>query len=94
MPPPPPGFGPGGHPLGEPPASIGSAVAALIANVVGILLCWPLGIVGVVLAIIGLATASSSPGSARKCTLAAWIAFGVGLLISFAMILYWVLAAS
>ncbi|ASU84324.1 hypothetical protein CDO52_17330 [Nocardiopsis gilva YIM 90087] len=76
--------------MGEPPASTGSAVGALIANVVGILLCWPFGLIGTVVSIIGLATANSNPRASRGCTLAGWILFGVGVLALIAVILYYV----
>ncbi|MFC4563054.1 hypothetical protein ACFO4E_14410 [Nocardiopsis mangrovi] len=72
-PPPPPPLGPQ-----QPPASQGSAIGALIANVIGLCLCWVATLPGLILAIIGLSIASSNPSAARTCTLISWILFGVG----------------
>lgn len=88
MPPPP--LPDGGY-GGQPPASTGSAIGALIANIVGIFACFPFALIGIILAIIGLATASGNPGSARGCTLAAWIMFGVSAVIGIGWLLWYVL---
>ncbi|MUL40709.1 hypothetical protein FZ103_05855 [Streptomonospora sp. PA3] len=72
----------------EPPANKGSAIGALIANVIG--MCFTCGgtLVGLVLAIIGLTMAESNPKAARICTLIAWIYFGVALVVG---IIWWVI---
>ncbi|MBB6120055.1 hypothetical protein [Nocardiopsis algeriensis] len=89
--PPPPGGGfpppTGGYGNQEPPASQGSAIAALICNVIALCLCWVLAIPGLILAIIGLATAAGNPKAARMCTLIAWVLFGVGVITGIA---YWI----
>jgi hypothetical protein len=66
-----------GPPYGEPPASMGSAVGALIANICMLCLCGLFAVPGIILGIVGASTASSNPSSARTCTLIAWILFGV-----------------
>jgi hypothetical protein len=79
-PPPPPGGwygGPGFQPPPQ-PASQGSAIGALIANIVGLCLCWVLAIVGVILAVIALTMTATNPQAAKTCTIVSWVLFGVG----------------
>ena len=62
--PPPPGGGGGGYPPPPPPgggygrpqqpADTGMAIGALIANLIGLCLCWAVSIIGIVLAIVAL----------------------------------------
>ncbi|WP_201294977.1 MULTISPECIES: hypothetical protein [unclassified Nocardiopsis] len=82
-PPPPPGGWYGGPGFQPPPspASQGSAIGAIVANAVGLCLCWALAIVGLVLAVIGLTTATSNPQAARVCTIISWVLFGAGILV-------------
>lgn len=93
--PPPPG-GPGGYPPpygppggGEPPASMGAAIGAIIANVVGLCLCTVLSIVGLVLGIIGAATYESSPRTSRICTIISYVLFGVGVVLTIVFFLFY-----
>ncbi|PDP84998.1 hypothetical protein CQJ94_25025 [Glycomyces fuscus] len=79
-PPPPPGGwygGPGFQPP-PPPASQGPAIGALIANIVGLCLCWALAIVGIILAVIALTMTTTNPQAAKTCTIVSWVLFGVG----------------
>jgi len=72
-------YGPG--PYGYPrPASNGSAVAALVFNILLIFCCMPLSIPGIVLSALALGKVNHEPDSARKLTIWAWICFGIGLL--------------
>ncbi|MBV2366831.1 hypothetical protein ACFPZ0_07675 [Streptomonospora nanhaiensis] len=73
---------------GEKPASQGSAIGALIANVIGLCLCWPFGIIGIILGIIAVVNVTSNPSTSRTCGLISWIAFGVGAVAGIA---YWVI---
>ncbi|MDA0563511.1 hypothetical protein LG943_04075 [Streptomonospora sp. S1-112] len=73
---------------GQPPASQGSAIGALIANVVGLCLCWPFGIIGIILGIVAVVNLNTNPSTARTCSLIAWILFGVSVVVGIA---YWVL---
>lgn len=64
------------------------AIGALIANIVGLCLCWFASIVGIILAIVALATASSSPSAAKTCGIISWVMFGVSVVV---MVLYFLL---
>jgi hypothetical protein len=65
------------------------AIAALAANIGVLLFCSPLfGLIGIVLAVIGLARVGSRPESARVFTRWAWIVCGVALLL-FAILTVW-----
>ncbi|TDQ50792.1 hypothetical protein [Actinorugispora endophytica] len=91
-PPPPGGYGGSfGRPNSEPPASQGSAIGALICNGLGLCLCWPLGLIGLILAIIALVQTTTSPSTARVLTLIAWVLFGVSAVIG---IIYFALYGS
>ncbi|GAB3440485.1 hypothetical protein GCM10027570_06030 [Streptomonospora sediminis] len=88
--PPPPPPGPPGPPGGggyEEPASKGSAIGAIIANVIGLCLCFGGTLIGLILAIIGLTMAESNPKAARICTIIAWVYFGLALVLG---IIWWV----
>lgn len=89
--PPPPGGGygsPGFQPPQQ-PASQGSAIGALIANVFGLCACWPASLIGVILGIIALTMTSSNPQAAKTCTIIAWVLFGVGVVIAIVMFLFY-----
>ncbi|WP_306368031.1 hypothetical protein [Nocardiopsis sp. CC223A] len=60
---------------------MGAAIGAIIANVLAVCVCWPFAIVGLILGIIGAATATSSPKSAKTCTIISWVLFGAGVVI-------------
>jgi hypothetical protein len=72
-------YGPYGHPR---PASNGSAVAALVCNILLIFCCMPLSIPGIVLSALALGKLNHEPDSARKLTIWAWICFGIGLVLA------------
>lgn len=60
---------------------MGSAIGALVANVIGLCLCWAASIIGIILAIVALATASSNPSAARICGIISWVMFGLSAVI-------------
>jgi hypothetical protein len=76
-------YGPYGHPR---PASNGSAVAALVCNILLIFCCMPLSIPGIVLSALALGKINHEPDSARKLTIWAWICFGIGVLAAAAVL--------
>ncbi|MDS1269195.1 DUF4190 domain-containing protein [Lipingzhangella sp. LS1_29] len=61
-------------------ASQGNAIAALIANVVGLLMCCLTSLPGLVLAIIALVQTRSNPQASRVCAIIAWVLFGLSVL--------------
>ncbi|MDS1269197.1 DUF4190 domain-containing protein [Lipingzhangella sp. LS1_29] len=65
----------------EPPASKGNAIGALVANVVGLVMCCLVALPGLVLGIIALVTAESNPQTSRVCAIIAWVLFGLALII-------------
>ncbi|RCV55488.1 hypothetical protein, partial [Marinitenerispora sediminis] len=71
--------------------STGSAVGALIANILALCLCWVFAAPGLILAIVALSQTASNPSSARTCTLISWILFGVAVLSGAAYFAYWLL---
>lgn len=89
-PPPPPG-GYGGYGPPQPPASPGSAIAALILNILALVTCYGSipALIGVILASIALAQNQTDPGNARKLSLGAWICFGVSVLLLVGVILFY-----
>lgn len=100
-PPPPPG-GPGGYPPPgghgpqEPPFSMGAAIGAIIANVIGLCVCWGFALIGLILGVIGASLATSNPKAAKTCTIISWVLFGVGIVVGIIyMVLYgaWYLTA-
>jgi len=56
-------------------------IGALVANIIGLCLCWAASLVGIILAIVALATASSNPSSAKTCGFIAWGMFGVSVIL-------------
>jgi hypothetical protein len=79
------GYGPYGY---QSPASNGSAVAALVCNILLLFCCMPLSIPGIVLAALSLGKINHDPNSARKLTIWAWVCFGIGLLFALAAIIF------
>lgn len=77
-PPPPPG---GGYGRPQQPADMGMAIGALIANLIGLCLCWAVSIIGIVLAIVALVTAPSNPSTARTCGIISWVMFGLSVIV-------------
>lgn len=56
------------------------AIAALVANIGALIFCFPLGgIIGTVVAGIGLSRAATSPDPARALVKWAWIVFGISV---------------
>ncbi|WP_233571094.1 hypothetical protein [Nocardiopsis sp. Huas11] len=82
---PPPPYGPPGG--GEPPASIGAAIGAIVANVVGLCGCTVLSVIGLVLGVIAAVTYESSPQASRICTTISYVLFGVGVVLAIIMFL-------
>ena len=70
-----------------PAASQGNAIAALVANVVGLVLCCLTSLPGLVLGIIALVQVRSSPRSSRICALIAWVLFGISVVIALVLLL-------
>ena len=66
-------------------------IGALVANIIGLCLCWAASLVGIILAIVALATASSNPSSARTCGFIAWGMFGMSAIL---LVLYFVFYGS
>lgn len=85
------GYGPYGP--GVAPRSNGSAIAALVANIVAAFLCCGgvLWIPGVITAAIAMSKNDSEPDSARKLSIASWVCFAVNILLAIVLIV--VLAA-
>ncbi|MES0836760.1 hypothetical protein [Nocardiopsis tropica] len=63
-----------------PGASRGAAIGALIANAIGLCLCFVFTIPGIILATIAIAQADNNPKGSRICTRAAWILFALAIL--------------
>lgn len=90
MPPPPGGWYGGSGPQPPPqPASQGSAIGALIANIVGLCMCWALALVGIILAIVALTMTSSNPKAAKTCTIISWVLFGVGIVFWVVLLVFY-----
>ncbi|NYH55399.1 hypothetical protein HNR06_004988 [Nocardiopsis arvandica] len=90
-PPPPPGgwYGGSGFQPPQQPAIQGPAIGALIANVVGLCLCWALAIVGLILAIVALTMTSTNSQAAKTCTLISWVLFGAGIALWIVMFFFY-----
>lgn len=52
-------------------------VGVLVVNITGLCLFWTTSSVGIILAIVALATAASNPSHARTCGFIAWGMFGL-----------------
>lgn len=86
-------YGPGPQAGGEPPPNQGNAIAALVANIVGLFLCcvslaFLLAVPGLVLSIIGLVMRESNPRASRLCTLNAWICLGAAVVLSIVVVIF------
>ncbi|WP_245667493.1 hypothetical protein [Actinomadura macra] len=92
---PPPGYGYGPPGVPYAPASNGSTIAALICNIVAIVLCCNIvAIPGVILAAIAMGRVQSDPHSARKLTLWSWILFGASIVIGIVVLVLWIVLAA
>ncbi|MFL1379307.1 MULTISPECIES: hypothetical protein [unclassified Nocardiopsis] len=68
---------------------MGAAIGAIVANALGLCFCWALAIVGLILGIIGAATATSNPKAAKTCTIISWVLFGVGILVGVVYLVFY-----
>lgn len=82
------GYGPPGVPVQR--ASNSSTVAALVCNIIGVLLCCGLlSIPGVITSAIAMGRVDTDPESARKLTLWSWVLFGLSVVLGIiALIVY------
>lgn len=88
------GYGPPGVPAGR-GASNGSAIGALICNIVMTLTCCGfLAIPGIVTAAIAMGRVQSDPESARNLTIWSWVIFAINLVIVVAIAIIYVVALS
>ncbi|WP_201776514.1 hypothetical protein [Allosalinactinospora lopnorensis] len=63
---------------------MGNAIAALVASIVTLCLCWIFALPALVLSIIGMVLANDNSSASRGCTLAAWALLAVGLVLGVA----------
>lgn len=85
------GYGPPGVPVT--PANNGSAIAALVANIVGVVLCCGiLSIPGVVTSAIAMGRVQTDPESARKLTMWSWVLFGLSFVLGIVIIVIYIFA--
>jgi hypothetical protein len=85
----PPGYGP----PGVPPRSNGAAIAALVCNIAGVLLCCGLlSIPGIVTAAIALSRVDTDPESARKLTIWSWVLFGLSVVLGIVFFIVYLIA--
>jgi len=83
------GYGPPGVPATT--ASNGSALGALIANIVlSMTCCGLLAIPGIITSAIAMGRVNSDPASARNLTLWSWIIFAVNIVIMVAIVIVYV----
>jgi hypothetical protein len=82
------GYGPPGVPSGTGGASQGSAIAALVCNIIMLFLCWLIAIPGIICSAIALGRVNSDPDSARTLTMWGWVLFGLGILMGIG---FWVI---
>jgi hypothetical protein len=79
------GYGPPGLP--QQPASNGSAIAALVCNIVLFVACASIfAIPGIVTAALAMGRVQTNPESARRLTVWSWVLFGVVIVIGIALI--------
>lgn len=86
------GYGPPGVPAAR--ASNGSAVGALICNIVMVFFCNLLAIPGIITAGIALGKTQSDPEAARNLTTWSWVIFAVALVAAVALIVVLIVAGS
>ncbi|MGP4026515.1 hypothetical protein [Actinomadura sp. 3N407] len=85
------GYGPPGVPTR--PRNNGSTTAALVCNIIGVLLCCGvLSIPGVITAAIAMGRVDSDPESARKLTVWSWVLFGVSIFLGIIIAIIYVFA--
>ncbi len=85
------GYGPPGMPT-KPPNN-GSTVAALVCNIVSVVLCCGvLSIPGVVTSAIAMGRMHSDPESARRLTTWSWVLFGISVVLGLIVIVIYVVA--
>ncbi|MFD0691886.1 DUF4190 domain-containing protein [Actinomadura fibrosa] len=93
MPPPGYGYGYGYGPPGVPhaPSSNGSTIAALVCNIVGIVLCCNiLAIPGVITAAIAMGRVQTDPRSARKLTIWSWCLFAASVVLGIVFLIIYI----
>ncbi|MEO5877284.1 MAG: DUF4190 domain-containing protein [Streptosporangiaceae bacterium] len=79
-------YGPYGY---QQPASNGSAVAALICNIL-LVFCCLLGVPGIVLAALAMGKVTTEPDAARKLTMWSWICFGAAFVVGVLLVVLYV----
>ncbi|MFI0452345.1 hypothetical protein [Actinomadura sp. 6N118] len=83
------GYGPPG--VHGPPASQGSAIGALIANIIVTLFCCGVfGIAGIVTSAMAMSKVHTDPNSARKLITWSWVIFGVSLVVGLIIMVVYV----
>ncbi|GAA0573907.1 DUF4190 domain-containing protein [Actinomadura livida] len=83
------GYGPPGMPT-KPPRDA-NTVAALVCNIVGVLLCCGvLSIPGVITSAIAMGRLQSDPESARKLTVWSWVLFGASVVFGIIFIVIYI----
>ncbi|GAA2638334.1 hypothetical protein SMC26_35020 [Actinomadura fulvescens] len=83
------GYGPPG--VYGPPASEGSAIGALVANIIVTLFCCGVfGIAGIITSAMAMSKVKTDPAAARKLTTWSWVIFGVSLVIGLIIIVVYV----
>ncbi|MEU8797797.1 DUF4190 domain-containing protein [Spirillospora sp. NPDC048819] len=84
------GYGPPGVPTR--PQSNANTIAALVCNIIGVLLCCGiLSIPGVITAAIAMGRVDSDPESARKLTIWSWVLFGVSVVLGIIIMVVYVI---
>ncbi|MFG2085862.1 MULTISPECIES: DUF4190 domain-containing protein [unclassified Spirillospora] len=84
------GYGPPGYPAK--PRNNANTTAALVCNIVGVLLCCGiLSIPGVITAAIAMGRVESDPESARKLTIWSWVLFGVSIVLGIILAVVYVI---
>jgi hypothetical protein len=79
------GYGPPGVPRGS--ASSGAAIAALVCNIVAVVLCGGIfAIPGIVTAAIAMGRVQTDPESARRLTIWSWVILGISIVLAIVLI--------
>lgn len=85
------GYGPPGVPTRS--RGNGSTIAALVCNILGVVLCCGVvSIPGVITAAIAMGRVDSDPESARKLTVWSWVLFAVSIVIGIAIFVFYLVA--